>query len=203
MKRLLVQMMVVALGLCSANASLEPGTPMVPLPPSAPSFLILPGLASGGNVGTPFPFQVVAGDLVLLQSSTGGTGSENWSEVVQFKNVGSPGSEHGVAILYTMQDWTGFVLGANVAYLSDDGSDQFTSYTPAASQTAHLFSSGAGFQALGLPNNPVGNSVTYLVSRATAVAVPEPSTVLAGVLLLLPMGASAYRIIRTRKTGAV
>lgn len=35
------------------------------------------------------------------------------------------------------------------------------------------------------------------------VMVPEPATVIAGLLLLLPLGASAFRIIRSRKTPVV
>lgn len=42
--------------------------------------------------------------------------------------------------------------------------------------------------------NPVGLRVEFL--SATAAAVPEPATVVAGALLLLPFGASMVRIVR-------
>lgn len=46
----------------------------------------------------------------------------------------------------------------------------------------------------GASGNPVGLRVEFL--SATAAAVPEPATVIAGALLLLPFGASMVRIVR-------
>ena len=67
---------------------------------------------------------------------------------------------------------------------TDRTDDTFTTYTE-----TWLDPSLANSQGL-LYNPSLGNN---------QVAVPEPATVLAGALLLLPLGASTYRIIRNRK----
>ena len=48
---------------------------------------------------------------------------------------------------------------------------------------------------------PFGNNVDYIDGMVsyTLTAVPEPSTYVAGALLLLPFGASALRILRKRQ----
>lgn len=68
-------------------------------------------------------------------------------------------------------------------------SDTFTTYTE-----TWLDPNNANSQGL-LYNPSLGNSEFS--------AVPEPATVFAGVLLLLPLGASAYRIVRNRKSLAI
>jgi hypothetical protein len=181
---------VLGLSLGSAMASLDPGSAIVALPP-APAFLFL---AADSPVGqpdshgpmalaktqpaettTPLPFAVVCGDVVLLESSTGGTGYDNWAEVIRFGNTGI-GSGHGTVTLYTLQDWSGFVLNPdNVKYISEDCAG-ITSYRPSA-------------------------TVTYNVQRplGAGIPIPEPATIIAGMLLLLPFGASTVRILRRNR----
>lgn len=178
------------LSLGSAIASLDPGAALVALPP-APAFLFLSAdspvsqpnlhgpLALGNSRPTeasiPLPFAVVSGDVVLLESSTGGNGCDNWGEVIRFGNAGT-GSGHGTVTLYTLQDWSDFALDQNnVKYLSEDCDGSITSYRPDA-------------------------TVTYNVQKPLAVrAVPEPATIIAGMLLLLPFGASTVRILRRNR----
>jgi hypothetical protein len=169
-------------------ASLDPGSAIVALPP-APAFLFLAADSpvsqpnSHGTVAlaktqpaettTPLPFAVVSGDVVLLESSTGGIGYDNWAEVIRFGNTASG---HGTVTLYTLQDWSGFVLNPdNVKYISED-SAAITSYRPSA-------------------------TVTYNVQKPLSVGfpIPEPATIIAGMLLLLPFGASTVRILRRNR----
>jgi hypothetical protein len=72
-------------------------------------------------------------------------------------------------------------------------------------------SDGAGVSALvatmlaALPSLTAEADLVAIVSpdgQSYVVAVPEATTVIAGVLLLLPLGASAVKILRNRKTSA-
>jgi len=69
-----------------------------------------------------------------------------------------------------------------------------------------LDSDGAyGVIALNLFNGPAAtqvtkNGVTYNLNQDQLAIVPEPATVLAGALLLLPLGASSIRILRRKPT---
>ncbi len=177
---------------------MDPGASTGPLPPTAPSFLILTDNSTGGQ--TPFPFTVVAGDLVLLANPQGGTDSGNWTEVVQFENVGTGANEHGLAILYTQQDWSGFVLDSTVKYVLQNNLDGFTSYTPSVGSGTPL--------ALGVNANGSGTllgstSDTFLVQNRFVPEIPAPvpeySTWLTGLLVLLPLGISSYRILLGRR----
>jgi hypothetical protein len=60
------------------------------------------------------------------------------------------------------------------------------------------FSFATGLDLLALTTSATPNSDSYAGSIA---AVPEPTTVLAGALLLLPLGASAFRILRRNRIG--
>ena len=112
------------------------------------------------------------------------------------ENVGTPGSEHGLALLYTLSDWSGFVLAGNVKYIVQDGSSGFTSYAPATA-SSQLFSANI---TSGSPDPQTGanpNALAYWVHNPEDIsAVPEFSTWLAGLFLLLPLGMSAFRILR-------
>jgi hypothetical protein len=185
---------VLGLSLASVNATLDPGTAVVPMPPT-PGFLFLPSespiaqphtqgsLAFNAKptpalVQTSLPFAVVAGDLVLLESSSGGLGRDNWSDVLRFENTGT-GTQHGVVTLYTLTDWSSFVLDAdhtgNIKYVVESSDDSLTSYRP-------------------------GGTVAYGVQRSAVLSiVPESSTMLAGALLLLPLGVSTIRILRRNR----
>jgi len=62
-----------------------------------------------------------------------------------------------------------------------------------------------GVIALNLFNGPAAtqvtkNGVTYNLNQDQLAIVPEPATVLAGALLLLPLGASSIRILRRKPT---
>jgi hypothetical protein len=164
-----------AFGTGSVSATLAPGAPTVPLPPT-PDFLFLPG------VQTALPFAVQAGELVLLRSGATDTSSANWLAVLSFGDT--TGSDlHGVATLYVQSNWVGFVLDpgrtGNVLYETDSGTSSQAIYAPASEY---------GFGG--------SSPVTYSFDPPVYVPVPEPSTFMAAALLLLPVGLNAFRIVR-------
>src|SRR5271169_1330641 len=95
MKRLAIGMTALALGMARVEATLDPGTAIGMLPVSTPPFLLL-APQGNGEYSTPLPFSVAAGDVVILESSTGGIGTGNWGEVVSFTDVAG----HGLATVY-------------------------------------------------------------------------------------------------------
>src|ERR1700722_2042509 len=178
-KLITLGVVVATLGVARVEGSLAPGSAVGPAFGSAPPFLLL---APQGDraFSTPLPFSVVAGDVVILQSSTAGIGTGNWREVLSFSDVGG----HGIATLNVKQDFTGFVLAGQktgeVEYLVESGGNPVTTYTP---DTAALS-----------PQTP--SSATYYVNGEVVTPVPEPSSWIAGALLLLPFGLGAARSTR-------
>ena len=164
----------VALGITTASATLDPGAPEVALPPT-PDFLLLPGVQAN------LPFAVQAGELVLLRSGATDNSSANWLAVISFSDVGA-GLGHGVATLSIQSNWTDFALNpqltGNVLYETETTSSSLATYSPASSPVAYLF------------DPPPPGSDT---------PVPEASTLWAGLLLLIPFGLSAFRIVRKRQ----
>src|ERR1019366_7110599 len=126
MKGIGITIALVGLSLGSVRASLDPGAATAPPPIPAPPFLLLAdtsvGRSGGGAFATPLPFAVVAGDLVVLESATGGNDRANWSEVVRFENLDG----HGLATLYSLNDFSGFVLdpkAGNIKYVLENTGD--------------------------------------------------------------------------------
>jgi hypothetical protein len=76
-----------------------------------------------------------------------------------------------------------------------------TGITPASFDTSSTGAPGNGTTWLAAAHiGGYGNSVwTGAITSSGTPQVPEPATVLAGLLLLLPFGASAARVIRSRK----
>src|ERR1700749_2879201 len=72
-----------------ASASLDPGAAATPTPFPTPAFFLF--AQDGGATTTPLPFAIAEGDVILLKSSTGGTGTGNWAEVLEFENVNGRG----------------------------------------------------------------------------------------------------------------
>jgi hypothetical protein len=191
MKRIVTLIALVGLSAGPVSATLDPGAVVI-------------GSQSGGYTVTLFddslnqvppetftynlPFTAQLGDLVLVEHNiTGnaaidGQNSANWSDVVRFGRL-SPANtwvQDQQAILYSWDDWSSFgsLLG-NVKYIyenntgQENGPGEFTVYAPQA-------------------NIPV----TYNIESV----VPEPTTMIAGALLLLPFGASTLRMLRKNRT---
>ena len=200
MKVIATAIAVTGLSICYASAVLDPGAaavaPLVPAPP----FLLLAqsgnGGSSPGTLSTPLPFSVVAGDLVLLEGAAGGTTPNNWSEVVRFENLNG----HGLATLYFLQDFTDFALDpdntGNIKYITENSEGPATSYTPGIPVSPMFTFAQTQFSSLAVPSAVA--SITYNI--ASPSPVPEPSTYLAGVLLLLPLGLSTIRRLRQNRT---
>src|SRR5882762_9574044 len=107
MKRIGACSALLGMSLSSAIAAFEPGAATGLSAPNPPPFLLfLPDDSAGEPQNEIFPlvlpFGVTPGDVVLLESSTGGTGPDNWSDVVRFS---SPGPGQGVATLYSLDNW--------------------------------------------------------------------------------------------------
>lgn len=134
------------------------------------------------------------GHFVTLQSITinaaGNAGKMNiidpWGATT---GAGGPGSAANlVSLTYTVQNGVMAITGT----FGDDGD----TITAAAGNNAPGFAYGlGGRQLLGL----VTLDDFQAVPSSTPVAVPEPSTYLAGALLLLPFGASTLRKLRTAR----
>src|SRR5277367_6382233 len=105
MKRLVFGLIVVSLGMTRVEAVLAPGAATGSMPDSAPPILLL-APQGDGQFSTPLPFSVVAGDVVILASSSGGIGTANWSEVISFSDVNG----HGLATVYVLPSFASFVL---------------------------------------------------------------------------------------------
>jgi hypothetical protein len=125
-------------------------------------------------------FKVTVGDLVLLENPLGGIGRNNWSDVIRFDNNGPLGTPE--ATVYSWDDFGTFgALLSNVLIineadnhlgLEDGGPGLYTTYVPDAA-----------------PN------IRYRIEST----VPEPSTCVAGALLLLPFGMSTLRVLRKNR----
>ncbi len=70
-------------------------------------------------------------------------------------------------------------------------------------ETGFEFVAGGTNATLSFLATTPGSDNVILLDNVSLTAVPEPATVLAGMLLLLPLGTSAYRIIRNSRTTAV
>ena len=89
----------------------------------------------------------------------------------------------------------------NQVYLPPSGQflDQYGLLFSDATSEFNLWGNGNGTYTLYGWTPDTGYSPTA-VGAATLTPVPEPTTMLAGALLLLPFGASTIRIIRNRRT---
>jgi hypothetical protein len=182
MKRIVLGIIFAALWVARVEATLAPGTPTGFMSGSTPPFLLL-APQGDGSFSTPLPFSVVPGDVVMLQSSTGGIGTSNWREVLSFSDVGG----HGMATINVMQNYAGFVLAGQktgeIEYVLESSGNSITVYTPGAESLSPQTASSS-------PDH------SYFLTDHVTTAVPEASTWVAGVLLLFPLGLSVFRLTR-------
>jgi hypothetical protein len=100
-------------------------------------------------------------------------------------------------------DWNGALVlqsisGTYLNLFSATPGGQPISYPGAADYALVAWSSTGGYVGLSPGNNGV-NNVGAAPLEATLTAVPEPTTIISGALLLLPFGASTLRILRKKQ----
>jgi hypothetical protein len=99
-------------------------------------------------------------------------------------------------------DWNGALVlhsssGTYLNLFSADPSGNIISYPGLGDYALVAWSSTGGYEGLS-PNNNGGNNVGA-PAIASLTAVPEPTTIISGVLMLLPFGASTLRILRKKQ----
>lgn len=188
MKKIVISIAMVCLCAGSASASL-PGAPdeqggntytlygAIQPPPGDNGYYFDNGTYSLyqlnlGNVS------VVNGDVILLENGSS-QGRANWSDVLTFSqpdSVATLTSYEGsdAATFWTQGSWAAFVPSDNAVYI-EETVGPYTIYNAV---------------------NDSGASITYQITPQIHNAVPEPTTMIAGALLLLPFGASTLRILR-------
>ena len=116
----------------------------------------------------------VTGDVVVLENGLS-TDKSNWSDFINFNLPDT----YVTLVSYEGSDaaafWHDYTVSANVVYIQETGGP-YTIYTA---------------------TNDSGGSFTYQITpQVHNAVVPEPTTMIAGALLLLPFGASTLRILR-------
>jgi hypothetical protein len=116
----------------------------------------------------------VTGDVVVLENGPS-TEKSNWSDFINFNEPDT----YVTLVSYEGSDavafWADYTVSDNVVYIQETGGP-YTIYTA---------------------TNDSGDSITYQITpQVHNVVVPEPTTMIAGALLLLPFGASTLRILR-------
>ena len=118
---------------------------------------------------------VVNGDVIVLENGPS-TDKSNWSDFLSFNNPDT----YATLISYEGSDaaafWADYTLSDTVVYIQETGGP-YTIYTAV---------------------NDSGGSITYQITPQIH-SVPEPTTMFAGALLLLPFGAGTLRILRRRQ----
>ena len=194
MKKIAITIAMVCLCAGSARASINPGAP----DDQGGSTYILygPQQSPAGQPGTSYNYfdngtystyqlildnvSVVNGDVILLDSGSSSLDRANWSDVLTFSEPDSmatltsyEGSD--AATFWNQGTWAAFVPSDNAVYI-EETVGPYTIY--------NAF------------NDDSGASITYQITPQIHNVVPEPTTMIVGVLLLLPFGVSTLRILR-------
>lgn len=193
MKKLVIIMALVGLCTESARASMDPGAPADGLSGLINTYKLYddnpptgdPGYTTGttvyGNYSTytlNLDEIVVNGDVIVLENGTG-TDEANWSDVLHF--VVPDGSQATLT-----------------SYEGSDAADFWAEYTfehPLSDTVAYIPETGGPYT-IYTATNDSGGYITYQIDSVVESAVPEPTTMIAGALLLLPFGAGTLRILR-------
>ena len=180
----------------SARASMDPGSPDVQEGNTHSSTYTLYGALQppAGDTGSYFDngtyslyqlnleVSVVTGDVILLENGSS-QDRANWSDVLIFSQTDSlatltsyEGSD--AATFWNQGSWADYVPSDNAVYI-EETVGPYTIYNAV---------------------NDSGDSITYTntyqITPQIHNVVPEPTTMIAGALLLLPFGASTLRILR-------
>jgi hypothetical protein len=186
MKKIVISIAMVCLCAGSAKASIVPGAPAADgengliytlwgahQPPAGdPGTYVENGTYSTYTLD--LGVAAVNGDVIVLENGPS-TDKSNWSDFISFNDPDT----YVTLISYEGSDaaafWADYTLSDNVVYIQETGGP-YTIYTA---------------------TNSSGDSITYQITpQVHNVVVPEPTTMLAGALLLLPFGASTLRILR-------
>jgi hypothetical protein len=122
------------------------------------------------------------------------------------------GATFDAPVIVGLPGWNGTLLNSTLTYASGpaDGSDRtislsFTDPPPLGGVVVDIFElyngavlPGQAWQWYDLPSGPP-DSDWGLISSNALVPVPEPTTIISGVLMLLPFGASTLRILRRNR----
>jgi hypothetical protein len=193
MKKIIISIAMVCLCAGSAKASIVPGAPTA----NGENGLIYtlygpqqtpvgdPGTYSYDQYGTYSAYTLnllnlgvgvaaMTGDVVVLENDLS-TDKSNWSDFINFNLPDT----YVTLVSYEGSDaaafWHDYTVSDNVVYIQETGGP-YTIYTA---------------------TNDSGDSITYQITpQVHNVVVPEPTTMIAGALLLLPFGASTLRILR-------
>jgi hypothetical protein len=111
------------------------------------------------------------------------TGNVNWVQVYTLGATG--GLNAGAMINITGLSYTGSNAALLALLATSDGTMQLA-FQFATTESLTDLSDGA----------TIGTSYNGTLAAAAATAVPEPATIIAGLLLLLPLGMSTLRILR-------
>jgi hypothetical protein len=139
-----------------------------------------------------------ANGLMMAVNGAGNSSLLVWGQTVNGLTIGQT---------YKFSLWLSSWDNASPAILDVqiDGVTQATLNAPAASGVwvNHSFlwtalSTTAAFNAI-YDNNTVAQGNDFALDDLSLVAVPEPTTMIAGALLLLPFGASTLRMLRKRQ----
>jgi hypothetical protein len=162
------------------------------------------GIEIGGPIASPFGGGII--DLQLHYSVTIAPGYNNLiSDIHQFANVGgSPDSL--VAITESVLNAPGGLqvaishVGEGINYANFDPTDPVAELNDTLVLGTPLHQVWIN-KDIYLAAAPGGSAqATIIDQRFSQTAVPEPTTMIAGALLLLPFGASTLRILRKNRT---
>ena len=135
-----------------------------------------------GTETSPGVYDATAGFLTITPGSTSGLTAGNYALLVNPSYPGAPDSPSG----YFFYD--NAVLAQQNPFLDNAGL---------------LFANGLEVNLFSVANTPpeyqiYDNSGANVLGTAYLTAVPEPTTIISGALMLLPFGASTMRILRKR-----
>ncbi len=163
--------------------------------------------------GTGAAYDEQLGMLVNGTQTAQGFGLDNHSSSIGNSfNLGYANAGDTLTFVIHVNDTQGYVYSdpaLNGPYDSDGSVGHNHVYSTAYTATSPLYSgipvgTYVGFEDLRFPDsdfNYYDESFVFTgVSSTTYGSVPEPSTVVAGALLLLPFGASTLRIMRKKQT---
>jgi len=175
----------------SARASLWPGAPVIggqnvpiytlyddnPPPADDPGAYFDYGTYSTYSLD--LDVAVVNGYVIFLENGTS-TLPANWSDVLRFHNPDT--------------------IATLISYDGPDPTTFWADYAPPDTDNVVYIQETGGLYTIYTAVNDSGGANTYYID--SVVVVPEPTTIVAGALLLLPFGASTLRILRKQNRAA-
>jgi len=188
MKKIVILIAIVCLCAGSARASIDPGAPVTGGQNVPITTLYDDHQSPAGDPGTYFDYgtystyrldlgvAVVNGYVIFLENGTS-TLPANWSDVLRFNDPDT--------------------IATLISYDGSDAATFWADYAPSDTDNVVYIQETGGPYTIYTAVNDSGGANTYYID--SVVAVPEPTTMIAGALLLLPFGASTLRILRKNR----